>query len=400
MESFSVTAIHPASIKHALKGHPWITKDSFSSKWPKNKILLHIKITKDKTYTYLHDPGHSFCVGRLFHTEKITRAEDVQDLIQERLHLAVKNRIESSVIKQRSHYWLVFAEADYLPGLYINYLNGHVVLQTHIKFWENELPHLIELLSKILDDAKIHYTQFWWQKRSQGQHLPLCYNKGKFEPAAQSFWVEEAGIQMLINLGDRYDYGIYTDMAGIRQEVLKNPSFYKDKSVLNLFSYTGAFSVIALKNGAKYCCSLDSSKKYLHILEENLIKNNLQSEKHKSLENDFFKGLKTLQERKNQFDLIILDPPSSFTSKDKKIQAFQIYPEMLKEIAKIAAPKANLLCFLNYHQKTRSQFESLLKATLPQWKISHQFQLCQDASLLPYFPEGDYLKGILLERKS
>jgi 23S rRNA (cytosine1962-C5)-methyltransferase len=168
---------------------------------------------------------------------------------------------------------------------------------------------------------------------------------------------------------------------------------------LNLFCYTGAFSLWALKHGASFCCSLDSSYKYLNILKSNLAENNIPEVKHKIMESDFFKGIYHFQEKRNQFDLIILDPPSSFTSQQKKVQAFQIYPEMLKQISKIASSKAYLLCFLNHHQKTRNQFETMVAASLPQWSIVKQLHLSDDAPLLSYFPEGDYLKGLLLQKK-
>lgn len=399
MDAYLVNSVHPATLKHALKGHPWITKDEFSTTWPKEKNLLLIKVNREQTFTYLHDPNHSFCVARLIAQIKISSLDELHLLVKERIQLSIKKRLSSDILKKRNHCWLVFAEADELPGLYLNYLNGHLVIQTHIDYWEKLLPNIIEWIEAICVTEKLPLINFWWQKRSQGQHLPVCYIDKKFQSADKTFWVEEAGFKMQVNLGARYDYGIYTDMSGIREILSLENNLLKDKSVLNLFCYTGAFSLWALKHQAHYCCSLDSSYKYLNILKSNLIENNIPETQHKTLESDLFKGLYHFQEKRNQFDLIILDPPSSFTSQQKKVQAFQIYPEMLKQISKIASPKAYLLCFLNHHQKTRNQFETMVKASLPQWKITKQLQLSEDAPLLPYFPEGDYLKGLLLQKK-
>jgi 23S rRNA (cytosine1962-C5)-methyltransferase len=399
MDYFSVNSIHPASIKHALKGHPWITKDSFSSKWPKDKKLLHIKLNSQKVCTYLHDPQHPFCIARLIHTEKIMNLNEWKNILEQRMAMAIKKRKDWFLQKQRNHFWYVFGESDLLPGLFVLSLNGNIVIQTQMSYWDENIKEIIVSLKKIFEQNSIMCEYFWWQPRSQGQQLPKVFENDGFRPKTHTFWVEEAGVQIRIDLGERYDYGIYTDMAGIREHILQQKEFFKNKSVLNLFSYTGAYSVIALKHGANYCCSLDSSKRYLQILDENLKKNELDNERHKSLEVDIFKGLKQFQEKKNQFDIIILDPPSSFTSQGKKVQAFQIYPEILRESAKVASSKANLLCFLNHHQKTRSQFEVMIRSTLPQWKIVRHFELCEDIGLLPYFPEGDYLKGIMLEKK-
>lgn len=399
MDAYLVNTVHPATLKHALKGHPWITKDSISSKWPKSKSLLQVKISKDKTYTYLHDPDHSFCIARLISEDKISNLKELDLLIQERIKLAFKKRLESGISQQRNHFWLVFAEADYLPGLYINNLNGNLVIQTHIRYWEDHLNSLTQMIKQTCSENKIAVESIWWHQRSSGQHLPLCLMNEKFQKSEKTFWVEEAGVKIKVQLGIRYDYGIYTDMSGIREELAQDPNLLKNKSVLNLFCYTGMFSLWALNQGASYCCSIDSSYKYLEILNENLSQNTLSKEKHKSIESDFFKALLALQDKRNQFDFIIIDPPSSFTTQQKKVQAFQVYPEMLKQIAKIASPKAHILCFLNHHQKTRSQFETMVKASLPQWNLKKQMKLTNDAPLLPYFPEGDYLKGVLLQKK-
>lgn len=398
-DAYLLNSVHPATLKHAIKGHPWITKDSFSAKWPKDKKLLHLKINKDLIYTYLHDPQHAFCIARLVAQEKIASLEEFHMLVQNRIQQSVINRVNQDILKDRNHFWLVFAEADYLPGLYINYLNGHLVIQTHIQYWEENLLFIMDCLSKICIQHHLPIEKIWWQKRNIGQQLPLCFINNTFQTASSTFWVEEAGFKMQVSLGDRYDYGIYTDMSSIREELATEKNLLEKKSVLNLFCYTGAFSLWALKHGAQYCCSLDSSYKYLNILKKNLEENQIPAESHKILESDLFKGLYSFQEKRNQFDLIILDPPSSFTSQQKKVQAFQIYPEMLKQISKITTSKAYLLCFLNHHQKTRNQFETMVKASLPQWKIVKQLHLAKDAPLLPYFPEGDYLKGLLLQKK-
>jgi 23S rRNA (cytosine1962-C5)-methyltransferase len=228
-EVYLVNSIHPASIKHALKGHPWITKDAYSSKWAKDKNLLQVKLSTDKTYTYIHDPNHAFCVARLIAPFKISSEVDFHQLIIERILQAIQIRKDKSYISKRNHFWLVFAEADQLPGLYINYLNGHIVIQTHIEYWEKHLPFLMEAINQAVLQSNLKFEKYWWQKRSQGQHLPMCFIDNKFQPSDKTFWVEEDGFKMQVNLGARYDYGIYTDMASIREMLSLDKKILKTK---------------------------------------------------------------------------------------------------------------------------------------------------------------------------
>ena len=169
MDHFSVTSVHPATIKHALKGHPWITKDHLSSQWPKNTLLLHVKLAPQKIYTYLHDPQHTFCVARLIHTEKITTLEEWQKLIEQRMENAIKKRQELTALKNRNHYWLIFAEADLLPGLYIVYLNGHILIQTHMAYWNERIKDVISTLEYVFQRLAFTYSSFWWQTRKIGR---------------------------------------------------------------------------------------------------------------------------------------------------------------------------------------------------------------------------------------
>jgi 23S rRNA (cytosine1962-C5)-methyltransferase len=396
---YTVTRLHPETIKHALRGHPWITKDAISSKWPKNALLLHATLAPGTVYTYLHDPQHPFCVARLISKTKLLTINDLNNQLINLMLSSIKKRIDSKILSKRNHCYLIFGEADGLPGLHVHFLNGRVLIQTQMNFWDQHIKEVIGWLSDLFEKNSFAINSFWWQPRSQGQVYAKKFINDNFVTASDHFFIEELHYQLKVDLGSRYDHGIYTDMSGIREYLCNKSQMFEGKSVLNLFSYTGAFSLFSLKLGASYCCSLDSSILYQKILTENMQTNSIDKQSHHELVLDVQSGLTQLQKKKNHFDLIILDPPSSFTSNQKKVQAMQIYPTLLREVEKVASPKAYLLCFLNFHQKTRSQFEKMIVSTLPHWSIVEPLGLCADATRLPYFPEGDYLKGVLLKRK-
>ncbi len=207
------------------------------------------------------------------------------------------------------------------------------------------------------------------------------------------------GLQFQLELGARYDYGLYTDMADIRKELSQDLTLWDNQRVLNLFSYTGAFSAFALHWGAKQCTSLDASKSYLQNLQTNLRLNQLDLAKHEALCSDIGMGLNQLLKAEKKFDTIIIDPPSSFTTLGKKIQVIAAYPKILQTAEKLCAFKGRMICFINHHQTGQQKFEQLIKKTLPDWSIEKKLHLGSDTPRLLYFPEGDYLHGVVLKKK-
>ena len=399
MESFTVKNIHPATTKHALLGHPWITKDTISSKWPSDKLILNVQIKPGLVYTYLHDPKHPFCIARLFAKQVIQTIDQLKINVQQNINRALKKRMDAKILSSRNHFILAFAEADDLPGLTITYLNQRVLIQTQMQIWDKWILELKVWIETACEAYGLPVNSIWWQPRSSQQTIAKCYLHQNFVDHQDTFLVEELGFQMQVTLGSRYDHGVYTDMCGIRESLQKLQLNWQEKSVLNLFSYTGAFSLMALKLGANYCCSIDASSAYQTIFKHNLNLNFQNEEKNKIMTCDINDGLKNLNDKKNSFDVIIFDPPSSFTSKNKKVQTVTIYPDLLKKIECLTSNDSKILCFLNHHQTTRTKFESIIKNALPKWKMVHRLELNHDATILPHFPEGDYLKGAWLERK-
>jgi 23S rRNA (cytosine1962-C5)-methyltransferase len=136
----------------------------------------------------------------------------------------------------------------------------------------------------------------------------------KQNSAQQFFKVEENGLQFLINLTDYLDTGLFLDHRITRQLVRGESA---NKSVLNLFCYTGSFSVYAASGNAATVTSVDLSKTYLEWAKDNFIINNFKDEnKYQFIHADVLQYLKTLAQ--NSFDLIIIDPPTFSNSKRMK----------------------------------------------------------------------------------
>lgn len=381
--------LHPATIKHLEKGHPWITADSFSSKFPNDPF---IKFTnKNQIFLFINDKKHQKIKARLW---KITKkAEDKINFLND-----LKIRLEKSLQKRtiqlnRDNQYLVFAEADGLPGLFIQQLNQKILIQSQTHIWENYLEILITDINQFFG---VNF-EYWWQERDESKKFPLKINQ-HYQPIQEQcqFTLKEFNLSYNLFLGQNYDIGIYTDMASIRDRLQQ---YLTGDSFLNLYSYTGAFSILANSKGFKNICSVDISPHYLEIFKKNIISNHFNLDTHRIFESNAFSALDKLAKEKSSFDFIICDPPSASSDGKKITKAFDIYPEIIIKIFKLLNDKGSVLLCLNTHHIGIKKFEDMiLKNVPPKTEIIERFKLGQDCPTLPYFPEGNYLKAILLKK--
>ena len=375
--------LHPSSIRAIKKGHPWITKDSYSIKFPANLSFLNIHDPRDGQYlgTFFHDPKHPKIKARLWDNNF---ARDFKQQLYQRLNMAYQKRL--TLFSQRDNIMLTFGEADQLPGLFIQKLGETILIQYQAFFWKTHLP----LIAQFFSQMKFKYI--WAQPRLPGTQKTLPTPLGNKEAPA-SFVIEENGIKYQIRLDNNHDIGLYTDMAAIRTQLADY--FMRTHKILNLFSYTGAFSLQGLTYN-KTVSSVDSSKSYMDWLNTNIELNGLSTTDH----NYFTESIeKFLREARDSFDLIICDPPSLFTSQGKKINALDFYKTSLRKMLELLTPNGTLLLFLNNHSITRNKFNSNIEQRLPKnYQISRTLRPDQDCAPLPNFPEGDYLKGLIIDK--
>ncbi len=377
MNLTKISDIHPESRRLLRLGHPWITADSFSLKFPREAMMLEILDQNKSLGFFWHDPTHPKIKARFWSKS----SPKLEQEIKERLTLSFKKRMSLNLARENFYY--VFAEADQLPGLYIQKLGEYLLIQYQAFFWQ-EKKTLLELILKELGQEKL-----WWQARLPGEQklAPISSQNLPHE-----FVIDENGLKFKINMQQGHDIGVYSDMSAIRESI--SNLFIPKQKLLNLFSYTGAFSLMGLRSKMDVT-SLDLSKKYMSWLEENIALNQFDSRHHHSIISAADKYLTKSQE---QFDLIICDPPSFSSNKKTRASAFDFYQEHLKKLASLLTRDGKLLIFLNTHQLSREKFGKMVKSILPQAKIEKELGLMADCPLMPHFSEGDYLKGLVLTK--
>lgn len=405
-------SVHPISEKMILRGHPWITKDKFSAKFPENEKHFLIKVKKKNGQPLalcINDPKHKFVKARVWKKEvkgNYGLASFKEDL-KSRIKKAVFKR--KDLLKERDNLYLIFAEADELPGLRVLMLGEYFLISTYSYIWKEHFSTIIEtlelaveeMLEDIDPDALFERNNVWIQSRSENYagQLPAqhFYQLNDFS----NFTINEFGVKYNISLGKQYDHGLYTDMASIRKKM--TPYFEKANKVLNLFSYTGAFSLFALKHGCEDVRSVDLSEEYLERVEKNIeLNKDFDCKKHQSICSDTEEALDKLIKNNENFDLIICDPPSSFSDGSKRSSIFDFYESALKTMSELAPVEGNIAIFCNTQKFTRKKFEGfiykLIKESNLPLKMKSKLHIAEDCPRLKGFPEGDYLKGIILKK--
>ncbi|MGZ3863066.1 MAG: class I SAM-dependent rRNA methyltransferase [Bacteroidia bacterium] len=287
-------------------------------------------------------------------------------------------------------YRLVFAEGDGLPGLIIDHYNGHAVIQCHGVGMHKCIEQIAQALKEVYGNA----LQTIYDKSKET--LPKNYaatveNKFILGNTGNTI-VKENGHQFYVDWEKGQKTGFFIDQRENRQLLAQ---YSKNKKVLNTFCYTGGFSVYSGAAGATLVHSVDSSAPAIELTEKNMQLNKLKN--YENFCEDTFDFLKA---RKDEYDVIILDPPAFAKSRDSKHNAVIGYKNL--NIAALKQIKSGGILFtfscsgvidknLFFNTINAAAFESKRKT-----KILHYLQQPSDHPLTPNFPEGEYLKGLVL----
>lgn len=382
--------LHPASIKQIEAGHRWITQDKYSDKF-KDAGPFIIGLDRDKLSVgiFLNDPYHKKIKARFWKKgSHYTPQEFFQDL-SNRIKQSINKRIKLKL--NRENFYIAFAEADDLPGLEILHLQNNLIIRYYTEFWKNHIPFIQKILKLTYPEHRI-----WVHSRSKKSDTwPELIGDPHHKA---NFVLKEFGFKYQVFLGDRYDYGIYTDASSIRNN-LKN-IMQQSKKFLNLFSYTGAFSIFAQsKNTECEVTSVDLSEPYLKVFQRNIELN--EQENHIIIQGQALKALENLSKEKNFFDLVLIDPPPSFSDGDKVSKTINVYPEYIRKMYKLMELDAHMVLLLNHRQTTREKFKKMIEQTISEsglrLSIVSELKLGEDCNALINFPESDYLKGYILK---
>ncbi len=301
-------------------------------------------------------------------------------------------------------YRLVFTEGDELPGLIIDWYNGVAVIQTHSLGMHLIKPDLVNILKEIYGER----VKAVYDKSAETTLLSAQPSKEKSERVRinrvedgylfglpQNGLITETGHIFSVDWERGQKTGFFLDQRNNRMFA----QFYaQDRKVLNAFCYSGAFSVYALKGGATLVHSVDSSKQAIEWTKENLALNGIDCARHESSVADV---KRFLVQSTATYDMIILDPPAFAKHHNITHNALQAYIYINSEAMRKVNPGGILMTFSCSQAISREMFRSAIQAaaleTGRQIRILHHLSQGPDHPVSIYHPEGEYLKGLILQ---
>jgi len=314
-----------------------------------------------------------------FWKEKIDKAIQLRKL----LHLLDN--------KKNNVYRLVHGEGDGLPGLIIDMYNANAVLQFHsvgmFKLKNDIVNILIDLLGDNLKSVYNKSGNTLFDKTSDLNEF--LYNKSENE-----ILVKENDNQYYVDIIEGQKTGFFIDQ---RDNRLLLENYCKDKKVLNVFGYTGGFSIAALKGGARLVHSVDSSQKAIDLCNRNVELNFGKTDKHLSFTCDAFDFLDKMHD---DYDVIVLDPPAFAKQLHLKEKALKAYRNINQKVISKLKSGGVLFSFSCSQAILKDDFRTMMfSASALAAKnvcILHQLSQAADHPINIYHPESEYLKGFVV----
>ena len=391
--------VGPETVRMLELGHPWVIADRFTKSWPSlsaGTVVILITGAGDFVATALLDP-HDRIVARILALKPITLD---RTWLGQQIDKAVTLRAQHARLEGTSAYRLINGEGDGLPGVTVDRYGDHLLLQLYSEAWRPHLSLLSAELQARLTPAGIYEKTRPRETRELGAQGGKKYSRllcGR--PAPGRSVVQENNLNFLVELEEGLNTGLFLDQRRNRADLMER---VRGKRVLNLFAYTGAFSVAAAASGATQVSSVDVSAPYLDWAQENFRANRLDPKRHEFLTGDCFAVLANLRKARRTFDIIVTDPPSFSTTSKSRFTTRQGTAEVVAAALPLLAP-GGLLITCSNHQKVdlADYLKELRRGALQAGSELRVIQTLGQPEDFPFpvtFPEGRYLKYVIAVR--
>ena len=392
--------LKPHKEESVLRFHPWVFSGAiariildkhYSHTEPQEGELVKVSDSTGKILAVGHWQIGSIAVRILaFGIETLP-----EDFWQQRIKAAWQLRQSLGLLRNDNNtFRLVHGEGDFLPGLIVDVYADTAVVQAHSVGMH---LHRMEIAQAITSVVPIIKNVYYKSDDTLPFKAPIAGDKTGYligSPSAEVYWAIENGLHFRIDWLQGQKTGFFVDQRENRA-LLEQYATCRD--VLNMFCYTGGFSVYALRGGAKSVTSVDVSAKAMDLVNANVTKNFPDSTEHSAYAADAFDFL---NKETNKYDLIILDPPAFAKHRDAIQNALRGYRRLnAKGIEKIK-PGGILFTFSCSQAIDKEMFRLAVFSAAAQVgrkvRILHQLHQPADHPINIYHPEGEYLKGLVL----
>ncbi|MBG9983996.1 class I SAM-dependent rRNA methyltransferase [Aerococcaceae bacterium DSM 111022] len=317
--------------------------------------------------------------------------------IQNVIEVAIQKRMELFEDEETNSFRLFNGEGDGIGGLTIDWYNGFIQINWYSFALFNERDTIVETLKKVIPQlAGIYET-----KRYQVPEDDWKIKHTEGAAAPQPLVIKENNVYYAVYLGEDWMTGIFLDQRHVREFIKTQAA---DLSVLNLFSYTGAFSVAAAVGGAAKTVSVDVANRSLDWTKENFELNNISTdpEDHEIRVMDVFDYVAYAKRHELQFDMLVCDPPSFARTKKYQFSAEKNYKDLAVDLFDITAPGGMTILSTNHSGYDLNDFRddmiSASKEISDEIYLIQQFELPSEDFKTTIDTESNYLKVLVFYR--
>ncbi|MEE3233588.1 MAG: class I SAM-dependent rRNA methyltransferase [Candidatus Latescibacterota bacterium] len=385
--------------EHTVRnGHPWIFSGS----------VAHKPDTKSGTIVDVMDNKKQFVCRGTYNARAMIRVraltrnpEEIIDenFISERLQKALNFRTRSKLYDCTNAVRLVHGEADGLPGLIVDDYDGFLVVQFHTLGMENLKEMVLNALEAVLNPKGIYERSDVGTRRAEGlKTRPTGKLRGMNPPDFVE--IVEHHVNLSVDIYHGQKTGYFIDQRANRFQLQKLAA---QADVLNLFSYSSAFSAHALKGGAKSTIDVDISVRSPYAAKINIEKNRGDCFQTHHVVADAFNFIETLSRKGPRYDVVVVDPPSIVRKRDKNgiKKALGIYTKLNRNALRTTQTGGIIMTSSCSTPVTNEDFFNTISRAAAGAKVDLRILAvtshCPDHPINPFFPDGRYLKSITAE---
>ena len=389
--------IKPEFVQEYRDGYPLIKKESVAdwSKVSDEGVVVNLLDSKNKFivkgYHGVQNKGYGWVLS-----DKKDVKIDI-DFFISKIKSALKYREDFYNDESTTAFRVFNGEGDGVGGLTIDYYDGYYVVTWYSLGIYEFREDILEALKQSVD-----YKGIYQKKRFDGKGMYLDEADDFLfgQKAPEPLIVKENGVNFATYLDDGAMVGVFLDQKEVRKII--RDKYAKGKTVLNTFSYTGAFSVFAACGDSKKTTSVDLAKRSLPKTKEQFELNNVDINAQEIIVEDVFNYFKYAVRKKLLFDIVVLDPPSFARSKKHTFSASKDYVKLLKEAIEITSRGGVIVASTNSANFSMMTFRDFIKKAFFQlkgkYKVEESFTLPKDFRVNPKFKEGDYLKVVFIRK--